>query len=277
MKPTLCTVDFIYIVSRHLVYSNSDYYLEREYSSPYVVHTSYEDDGYLSFLLPIMYNSTYFLVVKDEYFLQAFPDGNWINKAISRIRKNQHPTIVTCNGKPQTRYGSVVADTDGSILMETRYLRYILTMTDFRRSSISPFFFFSQAVLCRFNAAIVTQTCPFFDAHYVSKSSYLASLFGIIFLRIVFLHSEYKMSIVPQFDLRITVLESFYHNINANMLMNNWSQFMLPLFLLRRSFSFKMVISRTISILQRNTQFKDIFGQSIGIHHFSFVTFFLFF
>lgn len=37
MKPTLCTVDFIYIVSRHLVYSNSDYYLEREYSSPYVV------------------------------------------------------------------------------------------------------------------------------------------------------------------------------------------------------------------------------------------------
>lgn len=99
MKPTLCTVDFIYIVSRHLVYSNSDYYLEREYSSPYVVHTSYEDDGYLSFLLPIMYNSTYFLVVKDEYFLQAFPDGNWINKAISRIRKNQHPTIVTCNGK----------------------------------------------------------------------------------------------------------------------------------------------------------------------------------
>ena len=179
MKPTLCTVDFIYIVSRHLVYSNSDYYLEREYSSPYVVHTSYEDDGYLSFLLPIMYNSTYFLVVKDEYFLQAFPDGNWINKAISRIRKNQHPTIVTCNGKPQTRYGSVVADTDGSILMETRYLRYILTMTDFRRSSISPFFFFSQAVLCRFNAAIVTQTCPFFDAHYVSKSSYLASLFGM--------------------------------------------------------------------------------------------------
>lgn len=180
MKPTLCTVDFIYIVSHHLVYSNNNYYLEREYSSPYVIHTNYADGGYLSFLLPILYNSTYFLVVKDEFFSQTFPDGEWINEAILTIREKQNPTIVTCNGVDQMRYGVSATDTDGSIFMETRYLRYILTMTDFRRPSISPFFFFSQAVLCRFKATVVTQMCPFFDAHYTrSKPSYLSSLLGV--------------------------------------------------------------------------------------------------
>lgn len=184
MKPSLCEIDNVYVVSRRMTYDSEIVNAESKPGDPFILRTDYDDGGYLSFILPLLQNSTYSFILKDQFFSGEFPDGNWIDSAIKSFRQTSSLGAISCSFSRQRMYGVDALDTDGSLFLETNKLRYILTMTDFERSSLSPFFFFSQALACKFNSRTESMSCSNYLPKESSSSSQVSQASQSFFYRL---------------------------------------------------------------------------------------------
>ena len=176
MKPLRCPIHSIFVVSHVMTYETSDLFKDQIVKQPYLLRTNYDDGRYTAFLLPLLYNSTYTLILRDEYFTSTFPGGEWIDNAIAKMDPS-HPAVVTCSYLRSLQYDVFTSNVEGSLFLESIKLRYILTMTDFQRPDLSPFFFFSQAMKCKFGAVVIPQTCVSFN-HPPERLHFLRKLFS---------------------------------------------------------------------------------------------------
>ena len=176
MKPLRCPIHSIFVVSHTMTYATSDLLEDQIVKQPYLLRTNYDDGGYIAFLLPLLYNSTYTLILKDEYFSSTFPGGEWIDNAIAKMNPS-NPAVVTCSYRRSLQYDVFTNNVEGSLFLESIKLRYILTMTDFQRPDLSPFFFFSQAMVCKFGAVIIPQACSSFN-HPSERLRFFRNLFS---------------------------------------------------------------------------------------------------
>ena len=62
IQPENCRVEYIYWVTE-LTYDRSVLEGDKAKHTPFIVRSSVEEDGYLSFILPLLYNSTYSLII----------------------------------------------------------------------------------------------------------------------------------------------------------------------------------------------------------------------
>ena len=94
IHPENCRVEYIYWVTE-LTYDRSILESDKTKSIPFIVRSNVEEDGYLSFILPLLYNSTYSLLI-DAQDLFSLPSSNWIDKAILEIQANLSFPCVVC-------------------------------------------------------------------------------------------------------------------------------------------------------------------------------------
>ena len=120
-----CSIDYFYWVS-DIVYDDATLDKDKLYSYPQIIRSNVERDGYLSFIAPLLYNSTYTLIIDSDELTNHLPSSAWLNKALVTI--DTYPYLVPACGLYD---GSRVAR--GCILVKSLDLRYIWTMTTFRR------------------------------------------------------------------------------------------------------------------------------------------------
>ena len=60
-----CSIDYFYWVS-DIVYDDATLDKDKQYSYPQIIRSNVERDGYLSFIAPLLYNSTYTLIIDSE-------------------------------------------------------------------------------------------------------------------------------------------------------------------------------------------------------------------
>ena len=145
IHPENCRVEYIYWVTE-LTYDRSILESDKTKSIPFIVRSNVEEDGYLSFILPLLYNSTYSLII-DAQDLYSLPSSNWIDKAILAIQAN-HSLIPVCGLYPNSQVGR------GCMLMRSIDLRYIWSMTSFRRKSVRAMEAFSHMLRCKWHYTI---------------------------------------------------------------------------------------------------------------------------
>ena len=94
IQPENCRVQYVYWVTE-LTYDRSLLENDTTKHIPFIVRSNVEEDGYLSFILPLLYNSTYSLLI-DAQDLFSLPSSNWIDKAILEIQANLSFPCVVC-------------------------------------------------------------------------------------------------------------------------------------------------------------------------------------
>ena len=143
IQPENCRVEYIYWVTE-LTYDRSVLEGDKAKHTPFIVRSSVEEDGYLSFILPLLYNSTYSLIIDAQ---DLFSSSNWIDKAIVTIHNN--PSLVpVCGLYPNSQVGR------GCMLMRSIDLRHIWSMTTFRRKSERAMEAFSHMLRCKFDLSL---------------------------------------------------------------------------------------------------------------------------
>ena len=75
IHPENCRVEYIYWVTE-LTYDRSILESDKTKSIPFIVRSNVEEDGYLSFILPLLYNSTYSLSMPKTSTLSLLPIGS---------------------------------------------------------------------------------------------------------------------------------------------------------------------------------------------------------
>lgn len=67
--------------------------LERDKNTmtPFIVRTNSEKNGYLSFVLPLLYNSTFSLIIDSDTMKGRLPSSDWIDNAVALINNNPLP------------------------------------------------------------------------------------------------------------------------------------------------------------------------------------------
>ena len=77
--------------------------LEKDKSTtiPFIVRSNVEKQGYMSFVLPLLYNSTFSLVI-DADDLLALPSSDWMDGALAAIQT--HPSVVPVCGLYPNRW-----------------------------------------------------------------------------------------------------------------------------------------------------------------------------
>ena len=142
IQPENCHVEYIYWVTE-LTYDRSRLEGDKAKHTPFIVRSNVEEDGYLSFILPLLYNSTYSLII-DAQDLFSLPSSNWIDKAILAIRNN--PSLIpVCGLYPNSQVGR------GCMLMRSIDLRHIWSMTTYRRKSVRAMEAFSHMLRCKWH------------------------------------------------------------------------------------------------------------------------------
>ena len=119
-----CHLQYVYWVT-DMTYDLSVLEKDKSTTIPFIVRSNVEKQGYMSFVLPLLYNSTFSLVI-DADDLLALPSSDWMDGALSVIQTN--PSVVpVCGLYPNSQVGR------GCMLMRSIDLRYIWSMTTFRR------------------------------------------------------------------------------------------------------------------------------------------------
>lgn len=138
-----CSIDYFYWVT-DIAYDPATLGKDVQSSYPYVIRSNVERDGYLSFIAPLLYNSTYTLIIDSDELTDRLPSSTWLNEALTAI--NSDLTVVPVCGLYE---GSQVAR--GCMLVKSLDLRFIWTMTTFRRKQ-KPW----KSCLTSFVACIIT-------------------------------------------------------------------------------------------------------------------------
>lgn len=138
-----CSIDYFYWVT-DIAYDPATLGKDVQSSYPYVIRSNVERDGYLSFIAPLLYNSTYTLIIDSDELTDRLPSSTWLNEALTAIYSD--PTVVPVCGLYE---GSQVAR--GCMLVKSLDLRFIWTMTTFRRKQ-KPW----KSCLTSFVACIIT-------------------------------------------------------------------------------------------------------------------------
>ena len=111
-----------------------------------IVRESIETKGYTAFLLPLLENNTYSLVIDLDNW--SISKENWIDTAIQEVKKPKQ--VYACD---------VYNDYDcaiGCLLLSSLMLRSLWTNTEFRISSISAIERVSLAIQCKYHVKLVT-------------------------------------------------------------------------------------------------------------------------
>ena len=147
-----CTLGSFYWVA-DMTYDKNVLKHDKEKSWPFIVRTNVEREGYLSFLLPLLFNSTYSLIIDSTQLKEAIPNVDWIDKAIMEKRNN--PRIIPVCGLHKK---SNVAK--GCMLVKSVDLRTIWTRTTLRRTHTSAMEVFSHLFHCLFNYTFIDSVIP---------------------------------------------------------------------------------------------------------------------
>ena len=151
IRPNNCHVQYVYWVT-DTTYDPLELEKDKSTTIPFIVRSNVEKQGYMGFVLPLLYNSTYSLVI-DADDLLALPSSDWMDGALSVIQTN--PSIVpVCGLYPNSQVGR------GCMLMRSIDLRYIWSMTTFRRKSVRATEAFSHALRCKFDFALTDSILP---------------------------------------------------------------------------------------------------------------------
>ena len=166
LDPQYCTIDHFYWVAKYTYDKrllNADKYITK----PFILRSNVERQGYLSSLLPLLYNSTYSLIVDSGDLVRPVPSSEWIDSAIAAIEQN--PALVpTCGLYPNSQVAR------GCMLLKTSDLRSIWTRTTFRRRSTPMMELFSHIFRCKFQYTITSGLMP---SPRLRASSYVPSDF----------------------------------------------------------------------------------------------------
>ncbi len=151
IRPNNCHVQYVYWVT-DTTYDPLELEKDKSTTIPFIVRSNVEKQGYMGFVLPLLYNSTYSLVI-DADDLLALPSSDWMDGALSVIQTN--PSVVpVCGLYPNSQVGR------GCMLMRSIDLRYIWSMTTFRRKSVRATEAFSHALRCKFDFALTDSILP---------------------------------------------------------------------------------------------------------------------
>lgn len=146
-----CHLQYVYWVT-DMTYDLSVLEKDKSTTIPFIVRSNVEKQGYMSFVLPLLYNSTFSLVI-DADDLLALPSSDWMDGALSAIQT--HPSVVpVCDLYPNSQVGR------GCMLMRSIDLRYIWSMTTFRRKSMRAMEAFSHVLRCKFDFALTDSILP---------------------------------------------------------------------------------------------------------------------
>ena len=151
IRPNNCHVQYVYWVT-DTTYDPLELEKDKSTTIPFIVRSNVEKQGYMGFVLPLLYNSTYSLVI-DADDLLALPSSDWMDGALSVIQTN--PSVVpVCGLYPNSQVGR------GCMLMRSIDLRYIWSMTTFRRKSMRAMEAFSHVLRCKFDFALTDSILP---------------------------------------------------------------------------------------------------------------------
>ena len=151
IHPENCRVAYVYWVTE-MSYDRAVLESDQTRHTPFIVRSNVEEDGYLSFILPLLYNSTYSLII-DAGDLYSLPSSDWIDGALSAIQTN--PSLVpVCGLYPNSQVGR------GCMLLRSIDLRYIWSMTTFRRKRVKAMEVFSHMVRCKFDLVVTDSILP---------------------------------------------------------------------------------------------------------------------
>ena len=151
IRPNNCHVQYVYWVT-DTTYDPLELEKDKSTTIPFIVRSNVEKQGYMGFVLPLLYNSTYSLVI-DADDLLALPSSDWMDGALSVIQTN--PSVVpVCGLYPNSQVGR------GCMLMRSIDLRYIWSMTTFRRKIVRATEAFSHALRCKFDFALTDSILP---------------------------------------------------------------------------------------------------------------------
>ena len=167
ISTSFCQINYFYIISHKLVYSESFIEMESRIHYPYIIRSNYPDNGYFPFILSLLRSSNYTLVIKDDGFEQGLPDGSWIDESISFMSSSPSSTIVSC-ASPSTfaRWRQV----GGCLLMRSLELRQLITTTEFQKNPHDAFLYMEAAFRCVFGASVHFVVCPSFRPSEASAS-----------------------------------------------------------------------------------------------------------
>lgn len=147
-----CSIDYFYWVT-DIAYDPATLDRDVQLSYPYVIRSNVEKDGYLSFVAPLLYNSTYTLIIDSDELTDRLPSSTWLNEALAAI--NSDPTVVPVCGLYES---SQVAR--GCMLVKSLDLRYIWTMTTFRRKKTKAMEIMSHILRCLYHYRLVDSLDP---------------------------------------------------------------------------------------------------------------------
>ena len=164
-----CYINYVYLVSHYLTYNDEDLRQDEGIRGYYIVRSNYKDKGYLPFILSLLHTSTYTLIIKDEYFENEYPDSTWMYQAIKELGKRRSIDVATCHLEVIQDNDVQVSIPKGCLFFQSRFLRSIITRTEFRRNDLDPFFFFAHALRCKFQSRIVS--VPFYTYHEPTQPS----------------------------------------------------------------------------------------------------------
>ena len=173
---SVCFINYFYVISHFMSYDEEFLNEDERVLYPYIIRSNYEDNGYLPFIVSLLHNSTYTMIVKDEGFEQGLPDGDWLDDAVERVESGD--VVVTCNAYTDSVNGKRVMTPEGCLFMKSLSLRSIIVNTAFQINDLDPFFFFQQAFQCLFGSATVVLPCTTYQSPHSRQSfSLISSLF----------------------------------------------------------------------------------------------------
>lgn len=143
-------------------------------SYPYILRSNFKDNGYLPFVLSILHNSTYTMIVKDQGVDEGLPDGDWLDDAVAQLSNNNN--VVACSVYREYAAKNRIDHPEGCLFMRSLFLRSVIVNTAFKKNDMDPFLFFSEAFHCLFDSALVSQPSFVFQPQHRS-ASWLKRLF----------------------------------------------------------------------------------------------------
>ena len=139
-----CQINYFYWIT-DMTYDNSILQKDKSISLPLIVRSNADKYGYLSFLFPLVYNSTYTLIINANELKTILPSSLWIDEALSII-KNNSSRIPVC-GK-NTNQNSPF----GCMLIQSLDLRYLWMKTEFRKQPVKAMDIIYHSFQCLFHS-----------------------------------------------------------------------------------------------------------------------------
>ena len=155
-----CTISCIYWVT-DITYDRETLERDKNTLTPFIVRTNAEKKGYLSFVLPLLYNSTFSLIIDLDTMKGRLPSSDWIDNAVALINKNTS-AIPTC--------GSLRGVAEGCMLVRSIDLRYIWSHTSFRRQEAQAMTVFSHILRCIWKYTLINTHLPYPSSNSATSS-----------------------------------------------------------------------------------------------------------